>query len=406
MNKKYILNGSIGLIIIVFAMLFGLMLQFPKIVTETISVPQYSSLPYPTQQKFKILKANILLSEDEYKRSIIEKGFQNTDGAITLIEPIEIQTRSHHWIVDIIEPEKQTVFIYDGIIIHENDELELKSSSDFEKFQTHIFEKRFDENVLVEIEKSTVQGAIDFNNSGTYPVKISYESRSLNFSIKINDLLKKEIAISESASNTNPSSGSEIENIPTDNRSTVTLDIHDELVLVNKNRPLDANAVPKLVTIPSNYGVSEGYRVTQNTKDNFVILVDTIFEETGLWMRATSAYRSYDYQSGLYNRYVKSHGQAEADRFSAKPGYSEHQTGLAIDVVAPGFSMDDFGLSEQSAWVNKNAHRFGFIVRYQEGKEHITGYMPESWHLRYIGSIATAVYNSGLTYDEWYVNNR
>lgn len=86
---------------------------------------------------------------------------------------------------------------------------------------------------------------------------------------------------------------------------------------------------------------------------------------------------------------------------SARPGTSEHQTGLVIDVVTPGGYMFDFAQTEQSTWVNNNAHKFGFIVRYPEGKEHITGYMPEAWHLRYVGKdMATKVKNSGLTFDE------
>lgn len=87
---------------------------------------------------------------------------------------------------------------------------------------------------------------------------------------------------------------------------------------------------------------------------------------------------------------------------SARPGHSEHQTGLVIDVVTPGGNMFAFSETHQSLWVNRNAHRFGFIVRYRFGKEHITGYQPEAWHLRYVGTkAATEIYNSGLTLDEY-----
>jgi LAS superfamily LD-carboxypeptidase LdcB len=96
---------------------------------------------------------------------------------------------------------------------------------------------------------------------------------------------------------------------------------------------------------------------------------------------------------------VNAYGQSTADTFSARPGHSEHQTGLAIDVN----SIDDsFAATPESAWLASNAHRYGFIIRYPKGKEHITGYKYESWHIRYLGvDTATAVYNSGLTLEEY-----
>ncbi len=113
-----------------------------------------------------------------------------------------------------------------------------------------------------------------------------------------------------------------------------------------------------------------------------------------------SGYRSYTYQNGLYWSYVSSYGEARADTFSARAGYSEHQTGLAFDLI------DGYGNLVESSrevnWIAKNAHKYGFIVRYQKGKEHITGYQAEPWHLRYLGvDLATKVYNSGLTLEEY-----
>lgn len=173
-------------------------------------------------------------------------------------------------------------------------------------------------------------------------------------------------------------------------------------VLVNKKNALPSDFVPNLVTFPDAYAVSDGYRGTKQTVDAFVALVDAMKSETDLWMYVTSSYRSYQFQSELYNSYVRNNGQAEADRFSAKPGKSEHQTGLAIDLVTPGGSMWDFASTPQSDWLKVNAHKYGFILRYLEGKEHITGYMYEAWHIRYLGiDLATEVYNSGLTYEEY-----
>lgn len=114
----------------------------------------------------------------------------------------------------------------------------------------------------------------------------------------------------------------------------------------------------------------------------------------------TSNYRSYSYQSTLYQNYVSAYGQASADTFSARPGYSEHQTGLAFDLREPG-GGSLLTNSKATSWVAKNAHKYGLIVRYQSGKEWITGYQAEPWHVRYVGDIATSIYNSGLSLEEY-----
>lgn len=126
----------------------------------------------------------------------------------------------------------------------------------------------------------------------------------------------------------------------------------------------------------------------------------------GYKLTAFSTYRSYSYQKGLFDRYVKNNGAKEASRFSAKAGQSEHQTGLAFDVGEKGkekqWVSQNFGKTQAGTWIAQNAHHFGFIVRYPEGKEHITGYMYEPWHLRYLGKdIATEVYTSGQTLEEY-----
>ncbi|WP_227396480.1 M15 family metallopeptidase [Jeotgalibacillus aurantiacus] len=126
----------------------------------------------------------------------------------------------------------------------------------------------------------------------------------------------------------------------------------------------------------------------------------------GITLVAFSTFRSYDYQVDLYNRYVDQHGQEEADRFSARPGYSEHQTGLGFDIGEAGqeehWAEDSFKDTAGAKWLAENAHEYGFILRYPAGKEEITGYQYESWHFRYLGKeLATEVYNSGLTLEEY-----
>lgn len=119
----------------------------------------------------------------------------------------------------------------------------------------------------------------------------------------------------------------------------------------------------------------------------------------GFSMQMISGYRSYDYQVDLYNSYVARDGQAAADRYSARPGYSEHQTGLCFDV---GDINDDYGSTPAGKWLDAHAHEYGFIIRFPDGKEEITGYMYEPWHIRYVGKeAATEIYQKGITLEEY-----
>lgn len=121
--------------------------------------------------------------------------------------------------------------------------------------------------------------------------------------------------------------------------------------------------------------------------------------ELGLNLYISSGYRSYDYQAGLYQRYVDRSGKAEADRYSARPGHSEHQTGLAFDLNT---ISDEFKDTDEGKWVAEHCWEYGFIIRYPEDKESVTGYMYEPWHIRYLGrETAEAVYESGLCLEEY-----
>lgn len=112
-----------------------------------------------------------------------------------------------------------------------------------------------------------------------------------------------------------------------------------------------------------------------------------------------SGYRSYSYQNQLYWNYVASYGQVATDTFSARAGHSEHQSGLAFDLISPNGQL--LTSEPEASWIAQHAHEYGFIVRYQAGKEYITGYQAEPWHLRYVGSHAPAIYASGLTLEEY-----
>ena len=121
--------------------------------------------------------------------------------------------------------------------------------------------------------------------------------------------------------------------------------------------------------------------------------------EEGLDIYVSSGFRSYSTQESIYDRYCSYDGRAEADRYSARPGHSEHQTGLAIDLNTIEYSFAD---TPEGKWVEENCWKYGFILRYPENKEAQTGYRYEPWHIRYLGvNTATAVYNSGLCLEEY-----
>ena len=128
----------------------------------------------------------------------------------------------------------------------------------------------------------------------------------------------------------------------------------------------------------------------------------------GLNISITSAYRSYNEQEKLYNSYLKLYGKNYVDKYVALPGHSEHQTGLAIDLES--LEYDIFKNSKEYLWIKENAYKYGFIIRYQKGKEKITGYGAEEWHIRYVGkNAAEYIYKNNITFEEYYdlfLNNK
>lgn len=175
------------------------------------------------------------------------------------------------------------------------------------------------------------------------------------------------------------------------------------LMLINKYHQLDEDYEPDdLVEIEGYYGIGS---VREEVYEAFKDMADDAYED-GYEMSVCSAYRSYSYQDGLYNKYlsIDEGGRESVDTYSARPGHSEHQSGLCLDLVTPGYSMDDFGLSDTSKWVNENCYKYGFIIRYTEENSYITGYQAEAWQVRYVGSseIAKDIMDRGISFDEYY----
>ena len=160
---------------------------------------------------------------------------------------------------------------------------------------------------------------------------------------------------------------------------------YDEIIVANKHYPMSKDYYP-------------GENAT--AKAAFLKLIAQMKEEGYAISDNYSGFRSYATQAQLYQSYVNQEGQAAADRYSARPGYSEHQTGLAFDVIGTdGQLVEDAGAAQ---WLLDHAPDYGFVVRYPRGKESVTGYMHEEWHLRYIGKEAKEIAASGLTLEEYY----
>ncbi|MCC9196016.1 D-alanyl-D-alanine carboxypeptidase family protein [Arthrobacter sp. zg-Y820] len=160
-------------------------------------------------------------------------------------------------------------------------------------------------------------------------------------------------------------------------------DATDTAVVVNKQRPLNP-----ATHVPENLVDVDGHPLRSEAASAFGKLKDGAAAD-GVAMSIVSGYRSYEQQAGLYNSYVAQYGRETADTISARPGHSEHQTGLAVDIAAPDGTCSLQACFEETAagaWAAENAHRFGFIVRYPADASATTGYAYEPWHLRFVGA--------------------
>lgn len=169
-------------------------------------------------------------------------------------------------------------------------------------------------------------------------------------------------------------------------------------VIVNKR-----NCLVPLSYAPADLTTSYGATLRSEAAAQFGALVQAAASQ-GITIGATSSYRSYAAQVSTYQHWVAVNGGiAAADQVSARAGYSEHQTGLAVDVSTGGCALDCFAGTSAYAWMKNNSYKYGFVERYPPGQTSITGYSPEAWHYRYVGvGTATAMVNSGTATLEQY----
>ena len=177
----------------------------------------------------------------------------------------------------------------------------------------------------------------------------------------------------------------------------------ENTMLVNKYNALSKDyEVENLTNISKTYSYGENKKLNKEAYDAFISLAEDAKKE-GYTILIVSSYRTYQEQEDVWKDYKASFGTRKADAYAARAGSSEHETGLAIDVADYYDKNDKFEDTESFQWMQTNAHKYGYILRYPKGKENITGYSYEAWHYRYVGvETATKVYNEGITYDEYY----
>lgn len=183
-------------------------------------------------------------------------------------------------------------------------------------------------------------------------------------------------------------------------------------VVVNKHRPLQPKTyVPADLVVPDmqlRSNITSDERQVRQVTATALQAMSGAAKKDGNTLTLESGYRSYDFQVNLYNRYVSEQGQAVADTQSARPGFSEHQTGLAADlggITDPGCNVEQcYADTPEGKWLAANAYKYGFIIRYPSGKDSVTGYEYEPWHVRYVGTdLSTEMHNKGIqTLEEFF----
>lgn len=187
---------------------------------------------------------------------------------------------------------------------------------------------------------------------------------------------------------------------------------NDILVLVNKQSAITSEHVPQDLTkvkVPFSFVSDNEEQMMRQEAAKALEKMFEAAENEQIRLIAVSGYRSYESQKALCDQYVQTRGEKYAARYCAQPGTSEHQTGLAMDIgsaVATEPLGDKFGDTAEGQWVAKHAAEFGFIIRYPKGKEEITGYAYEPWHLRYVGiETATVIMDQGITLEEYFMEH-
>ena len=173
------------------------------------------------------------------------------------------------------------------------------------------------------------------------------------------------------------------------------------LIIGNKLNYLGDYIPDDLVSLDDDYIMQDGVMLKSEAYEHLKQMFEAAREED-YYFYISTAYRSYDFQKALYDSYLLKDSAEVVDTYSSRPGFSDHQTGLACDIGMPSFKFEMFTDTDECRWLHENAYKYGFILRYPEGKENITKYKYESWHFRYVGvEASTYIYENNITLEEY-----
>lgn len=299
------------------------------------------------------------------KKELIDTSKLGTISVSLKLNNYFNKTKKVTYKIKVIDKEAPTITFNDKLSVEEKGEIDLLkdvSATDNSK-----------EEIKVE-----VVGDYDLNTPNTYELEYVAKDSSGNekrekFTLEVTK--KVEVVVPSSGSSSNKSyvssNGHKVEVV---NGVTYI----DGILIANKTYPLPASYNPGGLT-------SETYNALQE------MIGAAASQGINLWIK--SGFRSYSTQQGTYAHWVSVYGQATADTISARPGHSEHQSGLAVDLN----SLDqDFEYTPEGKWLNENCYKYGFIIRFVKGKDNETGYAFEPWHVRYVGkNLASKLYNGG-----------
>lgn len=286
----------------------------------------------------------------------------------------------------------------------------------YNKYQEYLYQQTYEYKLLQKGYTLEETNFLEDNFSKErldYFLKIEKDLRIINFRKEkyyLDKNLEKYLGYQNSTKDENFTNVVAIINTHRDSEYYTNVnDTNSELnasMIVNKYYKLSSEYTPDdIIPISSSYAWgANGSKTTRQLTFDAYLNMYSAAKNDGITLMINSSHRTYSEQEQVYKNYETKYGSEYADEIAARPGHSEHQTGLALDIFCTTNSnTKTFKDSEAYQWLLNNSYKYGFILRYPEGKENITGFTFESWHYRYVGSeIATYIYENDITFDEYY----
>lgn len=379
-KKKIIIISIIIIILIISSILIFLNYQEMEVtIKEKIEVPLNSKLT--NLDNITNLKNGQIIT-DEKTIDTSKIGEQKVN--ISIKNKLG-KVKEYHYIVNVYDDEKPSIIFSKELTIEEGQNIDL------------LKDVKVEDNSQEKITPS-VEGNYDINEPGKYQLYYVAKDSSDNEAKEEFTLIVKEKK-KETTSNDTISNPQETKTFTTSKGFKGV--IKDGITYIDGYL-----IVNKTYSLPSSYGTS----LTSTTKNAFNKM-QAAAKLDGINIYIASGFRSYQTQNRLYNNYVARDGKAKADTYSARPGHSEHQSGLAFDICSHDLDgqnaciNSNFDNTDQAKWLAQNAYKYGFILRYPKGKTNETGYKYESWHFRYVGTdLSTKLYNNGdwLTMENYF----